>query len=63
MYGNDKHNLDDSLSPIIKNTRVMQKLHTDNAPKMVGRKTPLFKRARKEWIDIKNIELNIKDEN
>ena len=41
----------DSLSLIIQDTGVMQKLHTDNAPEMVGRKTPFFARARKEGID------------
>ena len=34
----------------------MQKLHRDNAPEVVRRKTPLFARARKEGIDLTNIE-------
>ena len=41
----------------------MQKLHTDNAPEIDGRKTPFFKRARKEGIDIAVIEPNRIDEN
>ena len=41
----------------------MQKLYTDNAPKMVKMKTPLFNRARKEGIYLTTIELNLPDEN
>ena len=55
MDGNDKYNLGESLSLIIHYTGVMQKLHTNNAPKIVGRKTPLFKHARKEVINITTI--------
>ena len=43
----DKQFLGDSLSLIFQDAGVMQKLHTDNAPEMVGRKTPFFARARK----------------
>ena len=41
----DKQFLGDSLSLILQDTGVMQKLHTDNAPEMVGRKTPFFARV------------------
>ena len=34
----------------------MQKLHTDNAPEMVGQKNPFFDRSRNEGIDLKTIE-------
>lgn len=33
----------EALSVFIQDVGVVQKLHTDNAPEMVGRKTPLFK--------------------
>ena len=59
----DKQNLGDSLSLIIQDVGVMQKLHTDNAPEMVGRKTPFFARARKEGIDLTTIEPLRPDEN
>ena len=51
----DKQFLGYSLSLIIQDTGVMQKLHTDKAPEMVGRKTPFFARARKEGIDLTTI--------
>ena len=51
MDRNDKKNLGNSLSLIIQDGGVMKKINTENAPKMVGRKTPFFKRARKEGID------------
>ena len=47
MDGYDKHNLGYSISLIIQDTGAMQKIHTNNVPKMVGRKTPFFKLARK----------------
>jgi hypothetical protein len=59
----DKQNLGDSLSLIIQDVGVMQKLHTDNAPEMVGRKTPFFARARKEGIDLTTNEPLRPDEN
>ena len=58
-----KQFLGDLLSLIIQDTGVMKKLHTDNAPEMVGRKTPLFARARKEGIDLTTIEPLRPDEN
>ena len=63
MDGHDKQNLVDSLSLIMPDMGVMQKLHNDNANEMVIRKTPLFKRVRKEGIDFTNIEPNRPDEN
>lgn len=39
------------------------KLHTDNAPEMVGRKTPFFKKARKEGINLTSIKLERPNEN
>ena len=39
MDGNEKYNLGDSLFLIIQDAGVMQKLHTENAPEVVGRKT------------------------
>ena len=63
MDGYDKHNLGDSLSLIIQEAGVMQKVHTDNAPKLVGRKNQFFKHVRKDGIDLTTIEPNILDEN
>ena len=53
----------DTLSVFIQDVGVVQKLHTDNAPEMVGRRTPFFKRARKEGIDLTSIEPKRPDEN
>ena len=63
METHDKVNLEDSLTLMIQDVGVMQKLHTDNAPEMVGRKTPFFRRARKEGIDLTSIEPLRPDEN
>ena len=63
MDGKDKQNIGDTLSLIIQEVGVMQKLHVDNAKEMVGRKTPFFKRARKEGIDLTTIEPLRPDEN
>ena len=63
MEAHDKNNLGDSLTLMIQDVGVMQKLHTDNAPEMVGRKTPFFRRARKEGIDLTSIEPMRPDEN
>ena len=63
MEKHDKTNLGDSLTLIIQDVGVMQKLHTDNAPEMVGRNTPFFRRARKEGIDLTTIEPHRPDEN
>ena len=63
MEKHDKQFLRDSLSLIIQDAGVMQKLHTDNAPEMVRRKTPFFARARKEGIDLTTIEPLRLDEN
>ena len=41
----------------------MQKLHTDNAPEMFGRKNPFFYRAGKEGIELTTIEPLRPDEN
>ena len=53
----------DTLSVFIQDVGVVQKLHTDNAPEMVGRKTPFFKKARKEGINLTSIEPKRPDEN
>ena len=63
MDGNYKQNLGDILSPIIQDTGVMQKLHNENSPEIVGRKTPFFKLAWKEGINITTIDTNCLDEN
>ena len=59
----DKQSVGDTLTMIIQDTGVMAKLHTDNAPEMIGRQTPFFKRARKEGIDLTTIEPLRPDEN
>ena len=56
MINHDKQYVGDSLSLMIQDIGVMQKLHTDNAPEIMGRKTPLFTRARNEAIDLTTIE-------
>ena len=53
----------DTLSLMIQDVGVVQKIHTDNAPEMIGRRTPFFKRARKEGIDLTTIEPLRPDEN
>ena len=63
METHDQTNLGDSLTLMIQDVGVMQKLHTDNAPEMIGRKTPFFRRARKEGIDLTSIEPLRPDEN
>ena len=64
METHDKiSNLGDSLTLMIKDAGVMQKLHTDNAPEMIGRKTPFFRRARKEGINLTLIKPLRPDEN
>ena len=58
-YPTEKHhkfNFGDSLTLMIQDVGVMQKLHTDNTPEMIGLKTPFFRRARKEGIDLTSIE-------
>lgn len=50
-YPMGKHNVEHvgiSLSPMIQDVGIMQKLNTDNAPKFVGQKTPFFKHAKKK---------------
>ena len=56
MDTHDKTNLGDSLTLMIQDVGVMQKLHTDNTPEMIDRKTLFFKRARKDGIDLTSIE-------
>ena len=63
MYGNDKQNLGDSLELVIQDTGFMQKIHTNNATKTFGRKTPFFKRTRKEGINLTSIDPNCPDKN
>ena len=63
MDGNDKQNVGDSLSMVIQDVGVMQKIHVDNAREMVGRKTPFFKRARKEGGNLTTIKPLRPDEN
>ena len=63
MESNDQRNVGDSLSLMIQDVGVMQKLHVENAKEMVGRKTPFFRRARKEGIDLTTIEPLRPDEN
>ena len=63
MDGNDKQNLDDILSLIIQDVGFMQKMYTENAPKMVGRKTSFLKYAWKEGINLTTIDPNCPDDN
>ena len=59
----DAQNIGDSLSLMIQEVGVMNRMHTDNASEMVGRNTPFFKRARKEGIDLTSIEPKRHNEN
>ena len=63
MESNNQQDVGNTLSVLIQDVGIMQKLHTDNAPEMVGRRTPFFKRARKEEIDLTTIEPERPDEN
>lgn len=63
MARHNKRDVGDTLSVFIQDVGIPQKLHTDNAPEMVGRRTPFFKRARKEGIDLTSIEPERPDEN
>ena len=63
MDANNKTDVGNSLSVFIQDVGIPQRLHMDNAPEMVGRKTPFFKRARKEGIDLTTIEPERPDEN
>ena len=63
MEANDMQNVGNSLSVFIQDVGVVQKLHADNANEMVGRRTPFFKKARKEGIDLTTIEPMRSNEN
>lgn len=56
METNDKQSVGDTLTCLIQDVGVPQKLHTDNAKEMIGRGTPFFKRSRREGIDLTSIE-------
>ena len=53
----------DTLSLMVQDIGVVQKIHTDNAPEMIGRKTLFFRRACKEGIYPTTIEPMQPDEN
>lgn len=63
MESKKKQPVGDSLTLLIQDVGVPQKLHTDNAPEMVGCSTPFFRRARKEGIDLTTIEPGRPNEN
>jgi hypothetical protein len=63
MESKNRNDVGSTLTVFIQDVGVPQKMHTDNAPEMVGRKTPFFKRARKEGIDLTTIEPERPDEN
>jgi hypothetical protein len=63
MEDHDQQSVGDTLSVMIQDVGVMPKSHTDNAPEMVGRKTPFLKKARKEGIDLTSIEPERPNEN
>ena len=62
METKNKQDVGNSLTLFVQDVGVPQKMHTDNAPEMVGRKTPFFKHARKEGIDLTSIEPERPDE-
>ena len=63
MESRNSQDVGNTLTVFIQGVGAPQKIHTDNAPEMVGRKTPFFKRARKEGIDLTTIEPERPDEN
>ena len=63
MEYHNKQSVRDTLSVMIQDTGIMQKLHTCNALEMVGRKTLFFKRAWKEGINLTSIEPLCLDKN
>lgn len=63
MDGKDKQNVGDSLSMVVQDVGVMQKLHVDNVKEMAGRKSSFFNRARKEGINLTTFEPLHPDEN
>ena len=63
METNDMQNVGDTLSLLIQDTGVMESIHSDNAPEIVGRRTPFFKKARKEGINLTTIEPERHNEN
>ena len=63
MDDDEKQSIGNTLSLMIQEVGVVQKLHIDNAPEMVGRKTPFFNRVCKEGIDLTTIEHLRPDEN
>lgn len=56
MENHSQGHVGETLSVFIQDVGVVQKLHTNNAPEMVGRKTPFFKKTRKEGINLTSIE-------
>ena len=63
MVKHDRQNVRNTLTLIIQDIGVMQKVYTDNASEMVDKNTPFFKRARKEGIALTTIEPLQPDEN
>ena len=63
MEDHNNQSVGDALSVMIQDTGIIQKLHTENTPEMVGRKTSFFKRARKKGIDLTSIEPLRPDDN
>ena len=54
---NNKDNVGDALSLLIQDLGVVQKMHSDNAPEMVGRNTPLPPLSR--YATMKNYGENL----
>lgn len=63
MESKEQQNVGDTLTLLVQEIGVPQSLHVDNAPEMVGRKTPFFRRARREGIDLTTIEPKTPNEN
>lgn len=63
LESHNKEQIRNSLSLMMQDVGIVQKLHADNAPEMVGRKTPFFRRSRKEGIDLTTIEPERPNEN
>ena len=63
MEGHTHRHIGDTLSVFIQDMGIPQKMHTDNAPEIVGRKILFFKGAQNEYIDLTTIEAEQPDEN
>ena len=63
MVNYDKNSVGDTISRMVQDTCLMQKMHTDKAPETMKRKSQFSTRSRREGIDLTTIEPLRPDEN